>query len=366
MSDTKPLVFIVDDVAENIQIAISHLKALDCDFAYARSGEQALARIAELQPQLILMDVMMPGLSGFETVKKLQEDPLTRSIPVIFLTALSESEDVVQGFSLGGVDYISKPFKGMELRSRVRNHLELYAYRTRLENLVAERTREIEVLKDVAIEAMGEMAEYRHKETGDHIRRTMQYVRILANKTLENGQHLEQLTPAYIDMLYKSAPLHDIGKVAIPDGILLKPGKLTQEEFEIMKRHTTYGEEIIYKLEEMAGQTSSFLQCAKEITGTHHEHFDGSGYPRGLIGEDIPLSGRIMIIDKKKKNLEGKRIYKPALSHDEAVRLLAVDRKKDFDPHLLEAFLQTQGEFDAIANRYADPPQTEDYFYTRF
>ncbi len=355
MNGRPPLVFIVDDVPENIQIAMSHLRELNCDFAYATSGEQALERITASLPQLILMDVMMPpGINGFKTVELLHQNQATSSIPVIFLTARAESEDVARGFSLGGVDYITKPFKGVELRSRVRNHLELHAYRTNLERLVDERTRETELLKDVIIEAMGEMAEYRDPETGSHIHRTREYVALLAETLVENGHHRDLLTTDYIVLLRKSAPLHDIGKVAIRDSILLKPGKLTDEEFEEMKGHTLYGEEVIANLEQMAGHPTSFLSCAKEIAGSHHEKYDGSGYPRGMAGEDIPLAGRIMAIADVYDALISKRVYKDAMSHNEAMEIMLRGNGSHFDPLMLEAFLQVEPIFNQIAARNID------------
>lgn len=354
MSIKPPLIFIVDDVPENIQIAMSHLKELRCDFAYATSGEQALQRIAATKPQLILMDVMMPGMSGFKTVELLNQDESTSSIPVIFLTARAESEDVVKGFNLGGVDYITKPFKGVELRSRVRNHLELHAYRSNLERLVEERTRETELLKDVIIEAMGEMAEYRDPETGSHIHRTREYVKILAESLAADNQFAGQLTPDYITLLRKSAPLHDIGKVAIRDSILLKPGKLTAEEFEEMKAHTLFGEEVIANLEHMAGHPTSFLSCAKEIAGSHHEKYDGSGYPRGLKGEEIPLAGRIMAVADVYDAVISKRVYKNAMSHDEAMQIMIEGKGSHFDPVVIDAFFKVEPQFNRIAAQNTD------------
>lgn len=354
MNTNKPLVFIVDDVPENIQIAMSHLKELDCDFAYATSGEQAMERIAATRPQLILMDVMMPGMSGFQVVEALGRNEKTRSIPVIFLTARAESEDVVRGFRLGGVDYVTKPFKGVELRSRVRNHLELHAYRSNLERLVEERSREAELLKDVIIEAMGELAEYRDPETGSHIHRTRAYVQLLAEALVAQGHFQDQLTKEYIVLLWKCAPLHDIGKVAIRDSILLKPGKLTPEEFEEMKMHALYGEEVIANLEQMAGKPTSFLSCAKDIAGSHHEKYDGSGYPRGLAGEAIPLAGRIMAIADVYDALISKRVYKNSLSHAEAMEIMIEGKGTHFDPILIEAFLEVEPHFRQIAANNLD------------
>ena len=349
MNRKKPLIFIVDDVPENIQIAMSHLRELNCDFAYATSGEQALERIRATSPDLILMDVMMPGMSGFQTVELLNQKQETCSIPVIFLTARAESEDVVHGFNLGGVDYITKPFKGVELRSRVRNHLELHAYRSNLERLVEERSRDAELLKDVIIDAMGELAEYRDPETGSHIHRTRAYVQVLAESLVREGHFLDILTPDYIVLLWKSAPLHDIGKVAIRDSILLKPGKLTPEEFDEMKMHTLFGEEVIANLEQMAGQPTSFLSCAKEIAGSHHEKFDGGGYPRGLSGEEIPLAGRIMAIADVYDALISKRVYKNSMAHSEAMEIMVQGRGTHFDPLLIDAFLDVEPAFRQIA-----------------
>ncbi len=354
MNTKKPLIFIVDDVPENIQIAMSHLKELDCDFAYATSGEQALERIAATSPQLILMDVMMPGMSGFQVVEALARSEKTCSIPVIFLTARAESEDVVRGFKLGGVDYVTKPFKGVELRSRVRNHLELHAYRSNLERLVEERSREAELLKDVIIEAMGELAEYRDPETGSHIHRTRAYVQLLAEALVAQGHFLELLSKEYIVLLWKCAPLHDIGKVAIRDSILLKPGKLTPEEFDEMKMHAQYGEEVIANLEQMAGKPTSFLSCAKDIAGSHHEKYDGSGYPRGLAGEAIPLAGRIMAIADVYDALISKRVYKNSLSHEEAMAIMLEGKGTHFDPTLIDAFLEVEPHFRQIAANNLD------------
>ncbi len=354
MNTKKPLIFIVDDVPENIQIAMSHLKELDCDFAYATSGEQALERIAATSPQLILMDVMMPGMSGFQVVEALTRNEKTCSIPVIFLTARAESEDVVRGFKLGGVDYVTKPFKGVELRSRVRNHLELHAYRSNLERLVEERSREAELLKDVIIEAMGELAEYRDPETGSHIHRTRAYVQLLAEALVAQGHFLELLSKEYIVLLWKCAPLHDIGKVAIRDSILLKPGKLTAEEFDEMKMHAQYGEEVIANLEQMAGKPTSFLSCAKDIAGSHHEKYDGSGYPRGLAGDAIPLAGRIMAIADVYDALISKRVYKNSLSHEEAMAIMLEGKGTHFDPILIDAFLAVEPHFRQIAANNLD------------
>ena len=217
-----------------------------------------------------------------------------------------------------------------------------------------ERTTEAELLKDVIIEAMGEMAEYRDPETGSHIHRTREYVLLLAETLKAGGHFTDTLTPDYITLLHKSAPLHDIGKVAIRDSILLKPGKLTAEEFEEMKAHTLFGEEAIANLEQMAGHPTSFLSCAKEIAGSHHEKYDGSGYPRGLAGEAIPLAGRIMAVADVYDALISKRVYKEAMRHEEARQILLEGRGRHFDPLIMDAFLQVELQFREIADRFID------------
>ncbi len=350
----KPLVFIVDDVPENIQIALTHLRDLGCEFAYATSGEQALERIAVRPPDLILLDIMMPGMSGFETLQALRTNMEASSIPVIFLTAMAEPENIARGFELGGVDYITKPFHGAELRSRVRNHLELKNYRESLEEKVLTRTRETELLKDIIIVAMGELAEHRDPETGGHIHRTRSFVKALAEGLFEQGKFQEHLTPEYIVLLYKTAPLHDIGKVAIPDSILLKPARLTVEEFEEMKKHTEYGEEVIAKLVTMAGEQMPYLQCAREIVGSHHEKYDGSGYPRGLSGNDIPLAGRVMAIADVYDALTTSRPYKKALSHEETMEIMREGRGTHFDPDVFDTMEIIEQEFNQIAEMNKD------------
>ncbi len=350
----KPLVFIVDDVPENIQVALSHLRDLGCEFAYAVSGEQALERITARPPDLVLMDVMMPGMNGFDTLKAMRRNKRLRSIPVIFLTARAEPEDITRGFELGGVDYITKPFQGAELRSRVRNHLELHSYRESLEQKVLSRTRETELLKDIIIVAMGELAEYRDPETGSHIHRTRSFVKLLAEKLYAQGEFEQTLTAEYIILLYKTAPLHDIGKVAIRDSILLKPARLTVEEFEEMKRHTTYGEEVIAKLEEMAGEQIPYLKCARDIVASHHEKYDGSGYPRGLAGEDIPLAGRIMAIADVYDALTTVRPYKKALSHHKTMEIMEEGCGSHFDPRVFAAFREVEQEFHLVAEMNRD------------
>ena len=349
----NPLVFIVDDIKENIQVALSHLTKINCNFAYATSGEQALERITFTNPQLILMDVVMPGMDGYQTVRKLKENPATAPIPVIFLTAKNEPEDITRGFECGGVDYITKPFSGSELRARIKTWLELSSYRENLEEEVDARTTEIQLLKQVVIEAMGELAEFRDPETGAHIKRTQHYVKTLAEQLLSNGAFPDELDEEGMTLLFKSAPLHDIGKVGIPDSILLKPGKLTDHEFKEMQNHTLYGQTVIKKLEKRVGKTS-FLKYANDIIISHHEKYDGTGYPQGLKKNEIPLAGKIMAIADVYDALTTKRVYKDAFPHDKVMTIMNDGCGTHFDPIVFNAFLEVEIDFRAIAASYED------------
>lgn len=340
-------ILIVDDILDNIKVAMNHLSVLKCDFIYATSGEQGIERALAHHPDLILMDVMMPGMTGYETVMKMKMMPAIADTPVIFLTAKAEPADIVQGFQCGGSDYITKPFNGMELVARVRIHMELYRHRHELEQLVQERTKEIENLKTAVIEALGSMAEHRDPETGSHIRRTQSYVRALAKRLYEKKSFPEVITDDFINVLFQSAPLHDIGKVGIRDEILLKPSRLNEEEFAEMKRHTLIGEQAIKRLIENAGGCD-FLSFALEIAGNHHEKYDGTGYPRGLKNNDIPLSARIMAIADVYDALVNKRAYKEAWTHERAVEMIKEGRGTHFDPVLVDAFLEIADEFSAI------------------
>lgn len=346
-------ILIVDDLPNNIKVATQFLQQLDIKIIYATSGKQAIQRAQNTQTDLILMDVMMPEMDGFETVKELKNNPLLSSIPIIFLTAKSEIEDLKKGFEVGGVDYITKPFNGEELVARVSTHLELSLYRKNLEKEVDKRTKEIENLKSSIVEAMGSLAESRDNETGAHIKRTQYYVKILSEYLSKLPKYKEILTDDYLKLIFKTAPLHDIGKVAIRDNILLKPDKLTSEEFEEMKKHAIFGEDIISKIMENNGETE-FLIFAKEIAGGHHEKWDGTGYPRGLKGEEIPLSARIMAIADVYDALISKRIYKSTFTHEDACNIILEGKGKHFDPELTDVFGIINQEFWHIAETYKE------------
>jgi len=353
MNNVRPIVLVVDDTPANIDILLAVLRD-DYQVRIAVNGEKALQLAgAEPQPDLILLDVMMPGIDGYETCRRLKAEPGTRQIPVIFVTALGADEDEARGLDLGGVDYITKPFNPSLLKARVRNHLDLKRYSDHLEDLVRERTEELLLTRDVTISAMGTLAEYRDPETGGHIKRTQNYVRILAEALCDHPRFSMFLDAEMIDVLVKSAPLHDIGKVGVADAILLKPGKLTDEEFVKMRKHVNLGRDAIMAAEQHLG-SHSFLRTAREIAETHHEKWDGSGYPRGLRGQNIPVSGRLMAVADVYDALISKRVYKPPYPHSQAVAIITERRGSHFDPDIVDAFLRHSEQFRQTALQYAD------------
>ena len=357
----KATVLVVDDTPDNLSLMSGLLKD-DYKVKVANGGEKAL-KIAQSDspPDLILLDIMMPGMDGYEVCQHLKSDPKTRDIPVIFLTAKSEVEDERRGLELGAVDYLTKPVSPPIVMARVRNHLTLKAsadfLRDKndfLELEVAKRTREVMAIQDVTILAMASLAETRDSDTGNHIRRTQFYVKALAQQLKGHQRFASTLTDHYIGMLFKSAPLHDIGKVGIPDRILLKPGRFTPDEFEIMKTHTTLGRDAIQAAEDQLGTKVEFLNMAKEIAYGHQEKWDGSGYPEGIGGDAIPLSARLMAVADVYDALISRRVYKEGMPHERAVEIIAEGKGHHFDPDIVDAFVGLQAEFQDIARRFAD------------
>ncbi|MEA4926026.1 MAG: two-component system response regulator [Syntrophomonadaceae bacterium] len=346
-------ILIVDDSPENIYILMEILKD-QYDVSVAKNGKKAL-KIAAMEPaiDLILLDIMMPEMDGYEVFVRLKTNEKTAGIPVIFVTALNADESEAKGLELGAVDYIAKPFTPALVKARVKNHLELKNYRDKLEEMVKEKTRELMITRDVAIETLGSLAEYRHLETGSHIKRTMNYVRLLAEKLRDHPNFKDFLTDEIIEHLWKSAPLHDIGKVGVPDCILMKPGRLTTEEFSAMQRHTTFGRDALTNHASKLGP-NSFLKIAQEMAYTHHEKWDGTGYPQGLKGDKIPVSGRLMAVADVYDALITRRVYKPAYPHHEAVTIIRDGSGTAFDPEIVKVFLRYEDCFQRIAMDFAD------------
>jgi cyclic di-GMP phosphodiesterase len=356
-----PTVLVVDDAPENLMVLAQALGDQYRVLA-AKDGPGALHIAAsEPPPDLILLDIVMPELDGFEVCRRLKCAAATSAIPVIFLTGRSESEDEERGFALGAVDYISKPISPAVVRARVKTHLQLKASadflkdRNKfLEQEVTRRTREVRAIQDVAVLSVASLAETRDNETGNHIRRTQHYVRSLAMHLQAHPRFRPELDEGAVDLLFKSAPLHDIGKVGIPDRILLKPGRLSPDEFEIMKTHTTLGFESIVAAEKRLGSAVDFLRYAKEIALSHQEKWDGSGYPEARSGTDIPLSARLMAVADVYDALISRRVYKPPFPQDKSIAIMREGRGSHFDPAILDAFLAHTDEFRAIAERFAD------------
>lgn len=357
----KPVVMVVDDDPQNISI-MSDLLMPFYDVRVASSGMRALELLlVKPLPNLILLDVMMPNMDGWATIELIKSDPHTCDIPVIFVTALESTADQEKGLRLGAVDYISKPIQASILLARVRTHLELNASRDLLKdqnaNLEAEiafRMSENELVQDVSIRALAYLAELRDLETGKHLLRTSAYIRTLCNILQKDPRYSEILTDQAIVLMAKSSPLHDIGKVGVPDRILLKPGKLTPEEWAIMKTHAALGAQAIEMAEMDSNVQLKFLVYAKEIAHWHHEKWDGSGYPDGLKQDEIPLSAKLMAIADVFDALLTRRPYKEPFSIEKILEIMKAGRGTHFDPVLIDAFLDHVDDFIDIARSLSD------------
>lgn len=357
----KPSILVVDDTPDNLSMINNLLKG-NYRVRVANNGEKGLKiAFSDSPPELILMDIMMPVMDGYEACRQLKLNPATRDIPVIFLTAKNEVEDEEKGLALGAVDYITKPISPPILMARIQTHLTLKASsdflrdkNTFLESEVEKRTKEVQAIQDVTILTLASLGETRDNETGKHIRRTQYYVKILADALRHHPRFERHLSDEVIQLLFKSAPLHDIGKVGIPDHILLKAGKLTPEEFELMKNHAKLGCEAIKRAEQELGTEVCFLSFAKEIAYGHHEKWDGSGYPQGLVGDAIPLSARLMALADVYDALISKCVYKAAMTHEQAAAIILAGRGTHFDPDVVDAFIQDQAKFIETARYYAD------------
>ncbi len=363
--DKRSTILVVDDAPENLALLGALLSPMH-QVIVATSGARALQLVVNTpRPDLILLDVMMPGMDGYQVFEELRANPATRDIPVIFVTAMNGIEDELHGLGSGAVDYITKPIAPAVLLARVRTQLELKQARdwlsdqnVYLEREVAKRMAENTVIQEVSIRALARLAETRDPETGNHILRTQAYVLELAQALRPHPRFAAILTDHYIDLLARSAPLHDIGKVGIPDHVLLKPGPLSPDEWDIMKTHAHIGRQAIAQAEKDATHTVEFFSLAKEIAGGHHEKWDGSGYPAGLRGDAIPVSARIMAVADVFDALISVRVYKKAMPYAEAHRIILAGRGKHFDPDIVDAFATIFDRLCAIAERYSESPET--------
>lgn len=354
---------LVDDTPENLsvlgEILMPHYRV-----RVANSGARALAAsVSEPRPDIILLDVMMPEMDGYQVIARLRANPETQNIPVIFVTAMDATEDEAFGLDLGAADYITKPVRPAIVLARVHAQLELKEARDRmrdqnvwLEGEVKNRMRQNQMIQDVSMRALASLAEARDNETGNHILRTQGYLAVLAEELARLPKYASVLTPNLIETYTKAAPLHDIGKVGIPDSVLHKPGKHTPEEWAIMQTHSKIGSDAIWRAiqSEEDHNGLEFLHVAMEIAHYHHEKWDGSGYPEGLVGEAIPLSARMMALADVFDALISKRVYKPPFSVEKAREIIVEGRGSHFDPDVVDAFVTRLEDFSMIAARHSD------------
>ncbi|MGH8482057.1 MAG: HD domain-containing phosphohydrolase [Nevskiaceae bacterium] len=336
----RPTVLVVDDTPENLHV-LSGVLQDEYSVRVATSGEKAIAAArADPQPDLILLDVKMPVMDGYEVCRRLKNDYSTQRIPVIFVTGMGEAEDEARGFELGGVDYIVKPVNPAIVRARVRTHVQLYDQKRHLLELVQQRTRELEDTRLQIIRRLGRAAEFKDDETGYHVIRMSHYCRMLA---VASG------IPDYrAELLFNAAPMHDVGKIGIPDSILEKAGPLTPDEWSVVKRHPVIGAGIIGR------HNNELLEMARVVALTHHERWDGSGYPRALRGEAIPLVGRIVAVADAFDALTSTRPYKQAWPVEEAVALLRREAGRQFDPRLIPKFIELLPQVKDIMGQYSE------------
>lgn len=361
----KKKIMVVDDNVTNLNIA---RKALETDYEVILllSGVKALKIIEKNKPDLILLDVEMPDMNGFEVIEKIKElGPPYDEVPVIFVTAKDDTTSEFEGLDLGAVDYIIKPFSFPLLLKRVELHLKLHQqqeelqdYSLNLETMVEAKTETIQKLQYAIVHVLSDMVERRDGSTGGHLTRTTEYLKVLLKQAKELGVYEELLEDVGIDVFAHASMLHDVGKISIPDSILLKDERLSPIEYEYMKTHTTIGEEALrFAMESL--EDATFLEIAADFVGAHHEKWDGTGYPRGLAGEEIPIAGRFMAIADVYDALISRRPYKSSLSHEKAVEIILEGVGTHFDPHLIEVFRAVHSEFKVISEKYSEEQQDE-------
>lgn len=359
----RPTVLVVDDVADNLNL-VSKLLKDHYRVKLANNGERALQIVAsDSPPDLILLDVMMPQPDGYEVCRRLKQLPTRRDIPVIFLTAKGDMEDEYTGLALGAVDYLSKPVSPPILLARVRTHLELAEQRVRLaeenarlESQVEARTRQIALVQDVALQAMANLGRMSQAESPAHLRRIRHWVRLLAEEARNQSRFAAQIDDAFIDALYRTAALHDIGKIGIPDRILLKLGQLSPAEEAIYRQHPQLGFDALQEAESQLDASLPILTLAKQITLSYQEHWDGSGYPQGLSGDDIPLAARILALAVAYDRLTARSDMSLEAAHLQAVDAIIAQCGYRFDPDLVDAFHARKESFFGIARQFPDTP----------
>jgi len=351
-------ILIVDDSKLNLKILSELLDSDMFELRTALSGEECLEQVEEFRPDLVLLDIMMPGIDGYETCRCIKESFQGLAPQVILVSSRASTPDRLTGYEAGADDYMVKPFEHDELLAKVRVHLRLHNamaelrkanktssdFNREMEVLVKDRTEEIVATRDVVVFALAKLAESRDPETGEHLERMRRYTMIMANYLAENGPYQDQIDQRFLDDIYRASPLHDIGKVGVPDAILTKPGRLTNEEFEVMKQHCNVGADALTEVVKQ-NLCGDFLKMAIDVTRHHHEWFDGKGYPDGISGQDIPLSARIVALADVYDAVTSVRVYKPAFSPEEAKRMIDEECGTHFDPVIVDAFHATEDQF---------------------
>jgi putative two-component system response regulator len=351
----RKTIFLVDDNMTNLKAGKEMLKD-EYKVYPVPSAEIMFDLLENVTPDLILLDIEMPEMNGYQAIKELKKEPATQDIPVIFLTSKTDEGSELEGLSLGAIDYVAKPFSAPLLIKRIANHLQnearrqqLIEFNDNLGEMVNRKTAQILNLQNAVLTTVADLVEYRDGETGGHVSRTQIYLQLLLDKLLEKGLYAEEMASWDMEYLIPSAQLHDVGKIAISDAILNKPGKLTPEEFEIMKKHAAFGEEAIESIMKLT-KKNDFLLHAKIFAGTHHEKWDGTGYPRGLKGMEIPLQGRLMAIADVYDALIARRPYKPPMEAAEAEEIIIKGAGTHFDPLLVEVFTDLAPAFARTAD----------------
>jgi putative two-component system response regulator len=365
MTPKRRKIILVDDNEANLTMGKNMLKTFHEIFP-VNSAARMFSLLEKFVPDLILLDIEMPEMDGYEALTKLKADESLQDIPVIFLTSKIDEGSELKGLGMGAVDYIYKPFSASLLLRRIDNHLliasqklELKNYSENLEELVSQKTSELMNLQDAILDIVAEIVEYRDDVTGSHINRTTRFFQLLLDEVIREGLYADETSEWNLPLLVSSTQLHDVGKVAIPDAILNKPGKLTADEYETMKSHAQIGVDMIDRIEKDASTPQDFLCYAKTIAGTHHEKWDGSGYPLGLREEWIPLEGRIMALADVYDALIARLPYKDPMPLEEANRIIFEGRGTHFDPLLVDVFSQLLDEFAEVTRTYAQEFQQD-------
>ena len=347
----------VDDTVANVLLLAKMLKERGHRVRVAPSGKLALSAVQVQPPDLILLDINMPEMNGYEVCEQLKANERWKDIPVLFISALNETVDKVKAFKVGGVDYINKPFQFEEVEARVETHLQLRRlqlalkkHNHHLEELVQEKVAEISNSQLTTIFALAKLAEKRDDNTGNHIEHTRIYCKILAQELQKHPRFQKVIDDIFVQNIFYASPLHDIGKVGIPDNILLKPGKLTPEEYEKMKVHTVLGTETLDMVRNQY-PGNYFLNMGIAITRSHHEKWDGTGYPDKLAGESIPLEARIMAVADVYDALRSQRPYKPAFTHEQSCEIILGESGRHFDPVIIDVFKTIEKQFSEISRK---------------